>query len=157
MAQNHGEVLGKKVNDAVGKPARAQWFLRDESRNGISQEGINIDHDLLDRTLAAECFPELLLQSAWLNRDSTALITDFHLWQAPWLLLLQHLSDDTRARLEYSARQQAELVANHYRLYPKVIDPDMIKASLVEAALRASNQDNRASEQTTMSVDYIEL
>jgi hypothetical protein len=57
-------------------------------------------------------------------------------WQAPWLLMLQHLSDPTRDRLEQAAVHRAMLMAESHVLFPKVIDSGRIVAARVEASLR---------------------
>jgi hypothetical protein len=52
------------------------------------------------------------------------------------LLLLPLPGSAERARLEEQARRRAELVADLYRLYPRVMHPELIEQARVEARLR---------------------
>lgn len=117
-------------------------FLRD-AEGGLSLHGVNIHLDLQQRCLPEEVFP-------------TQLIEAFLQWQAPWLLLLQHLDEATRRYYEPLARQQAALVEKNHRLYPSVIDPAQINAARVETQLRRSIP-QRANDTDEMTVYYIEF
>jgi len=154
---NYGTAISKLINDAVGNPASAQWFWRNESGNGIGHDGIHLRDDLWGRKLNNEAFPPLQLPTVWPDSADTLLINDFLSWQAPWLLLLQHLSDAARFSLEQVACQRASMVATYYALYPKVIDEDIMQAALIESRLRGSVPDKKETEDAVLSVDYIEL
>lgn len=133
-----GQRVEDLVNAACGERPRAQWFWRSDDGSGIGQEGIDIDTDIVGRTLLAAEFPPLLLSTVWATLDEQPLLDDFLAWQAPWLLQLQHLDRPLRARLEQLAVRRAGEVAKCHRLYPEVIDPDRITAARVEARLRGS-------------------
>jgi hypothetical protein len=154
---NYCTTISNLINDTVGNAASAQWFWRDESGNGIGHDGINLRDDLWGRKLNDEAFPPLQLPAIWSDSANTLLINDFLSWQAPWLLLLQHLSDATRFSLEQVACQQASMIATHYALYPKIIDEDIMKAALIESRLRDSVPEDKKTEDTVLTVDYIEL
>ena len=57
-------------------------------------------------------------------------------WLSPLLLLLPITDTGQRSRLEQQARSRAELVADLYRLYPNVVQPELIEQARVEARLR---------------------
>jgi len=52
------------------------------------------------------------------------------------LLTLATLSDKTRRSLEINAQQHPEAVEKFHRLYPKVIDTELLNKILVEATMR---------------------
>jgi hypothetical protein len=124
------------VNRAAGARPRAQWFLRKSDRSGQALRGIRTEAELAQRNLPAEAFPEQQLRSHWPDRGDEQLVRAYLDWQAPWLLMLQHLSDPTRDRLEQAAVQRAMLMAESHVLFPKVIDSGRIVAARVEASLR---------------------
>jgi hypothetical protein len=111
---------------------------------------------LEQRYLPDEVFPHLLLNTQHHDQAHSQLVEAYLQWQAPWLLLLQHLDDETRRYYEPLARRQAALVEKHHRLYPSVIDAAQINAARVETQLRRAlpQTDNDTDE---MTVYYIEL
>lgn len=157
LEQNPGRSAGALVeilvNAACGTRPRAQWFWRSSDGSGVGQDGVNIDTHIVGRTLAAGEFPLLLLGTAWANAEEQMLLNDFLAWQAPWLLQLQHLGRDLRARLEQLASQRAGEVAKCHRLYPEVIDADRITAARVEARLRGAMENPVGAEQDAYAVD----
>jgi len=107
-----------------------RWFQRQPDGSGrVAEE---------DRRIESEAFPRLLLREEWEESADAGLVRDYLNWCAPWLLTLQHLDDTTRGSLERAARQRASLVDSRYRLYPKIIHPELIDAARVEARLRRS-------------------
>ncbi|HEX9802499.1 MAG TPA: hypothetical protein VGB35_04535 [Gammaproteobacteria bacterium] len=133
---NPAEAVERVVNRAAGARPRAQWFLRKSDRSGQALRGIRTEAELAQRNLPAEAFPEQQLRSHWPDRGDEQLVRAYLDWQAPWLLMLQHLSDPTRDRLEQAAVQRAMLMAESHVLFPKVIDSGRIVAARVEASLR---------------------
>jgi hypothetical protein len=99
---------------------------------------------------------QYLLNTQHHDTHHTQLVEAFLQWQAPWLLLLQHLDDATRRYYEPLARQQAALVENHHRLYPTVIDPTQINAARVETQLRRALPQS-VNDTDEMTVYYIKL
>jgi len=57
----------------------------------------------------------------------------------PLLLTLPDLDRDTRARLERAAVKRPTLVADLFRLYPEVVDADIVTRARVEARLRRAH------------------
>lgn len=134
------EYFASIINDAAGESPRALWIHRREDGHGrvlAQKEGLPGE---MDTTLAPSAFPELLVSSDWEGAtvDEVELAYEFCEWQAPWLLLMQEISDETRSWLEPLACRQAARLASQYHMYPKILDEDRIKAALVEASLRAS-------------------
>jgi hypothetical protein len=151
-----GTYLTRYVNSLAHTTPMAQWFRRSAQGDGEGLQGINLPGDLVGRQLNEACFHSLLL-----NRDEhdpvhRALIEEFLDWQAPWILLLQHLTDRQRSYYEKQARQRALTVEQQYNLYPRILDPAQINAARVEARLRNS-QASRPHGEEVMSPHYIEL
>jgi len=71
-------------------------------------------------------------------------------------LLLAHLDDPERSKLEQQARRRAQDVARNYRLYPTLCNEKEIKAALVEAMLR-DNCQSESEQENIMSTWYLEL
>jgi hypothetical protein len=90
------------------------------------------------RRLDAESFPLLLLREAWPKPADRHLVRDYLDWCAPFLLILPGIDDRMRDRLEHAARARALEVDAFYRLYPKVLNTDLLKSIRVEARLRQS-------------------
>ena len=140
---NPAETMERVVNRAAGARPRAQWFVRREDGSGQALKGIRTEPELSYRTLPAEAFPEQQLRSHWPNQVDESLVRAYLDWQAPWLLMLQHLNDDTRDHLERAAGQRAILLAESHSLFPKVIDSARIVAARVEASLRRAAGEGR--------------
>jgi hypothetical protein len=128
--------VARIVNRAAGPRLRAQWFYRSESGGGQAIRGIHSDEQLVGRVLPPEAFPEKLLRAHWPDRVEQALVRAYLDWQAPWLLMLQHLSEATRDRLEQAAAARPRLLAEHHALFPKVMDNARVVAARMEAGLR---------------------
>jgi hypothetical protein len=131
------ELLAERVRQLAGVPPQARWFRRTADGGGES-----VDQDqhgrVEGRRLPAEAFPELLLRDLWDDDADQRRAERFFEWQAPLLLTLPDLSIAARDRLEYAARRQAVTVHAVHRLYPSVVNRDLINAALVEASLRAA-------------------
>lgn len=143
------------INALTGDPATACWFLRDDDGTAVPLQAINlVDIDLI--TLAADRFPLFFVREQHGDPALTALVQSFLHWQAPWLLLLQNLTQAVRYDLEQHARTQALLVEQHFRLYPDVIDESFLRSARVEAMLRKS-QPTEEKPDRSMSTWYLEL
>jgi len=136
---NAAEAVEHIVNHAAGGVARAQWFVRYDDHSGQAIGDIHVESELSRRRLPAQAFPEQQLRSHWPDLSDQALVRAYLDWQAPWLLMLQHLKDATRDRLEQAAGQRALLLADSHALFPKVIDNGRIVAARVEASLRRAS------------------
>jgi hypothetical protein len=151
-----GEYLTRHINARAGRSPRAQWFRRTPDNRGEGLQGINLAPQLCGRSLAAEAFPRYFLREDDSSAPHRRLIQDFIAWQAPWLLLLQHLNLTTRSRLERLARARALTVDKHYALLPEIVDADTLNIARVEAALRR-NQAAAPEPDDTLATYYIEL
>jgi hypothetical protein len=151
-----GEYLTRHINARAGTAPQAQWFRRTFDNGGEGLQGINLAPHLAGRRLAADAFPRYFLREDDGSAPHRRLIQDFLAWQAPWLLLLQHLSRTTRSRLEQLARARALAVDKHYALYPEIVDEDALNVARVEAALR-KNQPAVQEQDDTLPTYYIEL
>lgn len=133
--REHASRLEKLVRDRAGHPPRQRWFRRRDDGSGVAvSTGTVAKVSAIE--LSSDDFPPLLLRQDWDKKTDIALVQDFLAWCAPRLLTLSKLDDATRGWLEREARRQALLVAAHYRLYPKVMQREMIDTARVEARLR---------------------
>lgn len=144
QACSDAEYFSLVINEAAGESPKALWIYRSEDGAGrilANEEGLPGEMD-------SSVFPELLVSSDWEGAtvDDVELAREFCEWQAPWLLLMQQISDETRGWLEPLACRQAETLASQYYMYPKILDQDRIKAALVEAVLRSSRPGEGDSE-----------
>jgi hypothetical protein len=141
----------------TGATPAAQVFLRTAvSGAGTGLRGINLDETLVGRTLESQAFPAMLLDMQHHDDSPGRLVRDFVCWQAPWQLLLPSLEPEARRACENHARVQPLKVDQHYRLYPEIIDREVIDAARVEARLRKTLPEN-TQPQDIRSTFYIEL
>lgn len=150
------DYLGAYINDCAGPTHAAQIFQRLEDGSGIGLAGINLDAGLAQRTLDADTFPATLLNGIYHDTTHRQLIDDFIRWQAPWQLLLPALDTATRTAFEQYARVQPLKLAQQFRLYPQIMNRQIIDAARVEARLRAT-QPARKEPEKILSTFYIEL
>lgn len=136
---NHAEWLKQQVNNATGHQPRVQWFYRDTSRNGIGLACSQKNKILEGRIVNKWQFPKFLVNHKWLDAPLTIVIDEYLAWQAPWLLLLEHMSDSIRGQLEKLACKQALQVEALQHLYPKTINHQCITTARIEARLRNSD------------------
>ncbi len=135
----------------------AQWFLRDPNKPmATGLVGINIQDQLVNREISDQSFNKYMLNLHDHDEQHQQLIKDFLNWQAPWLLLLQDLSDADREHFEQQARQRALTLDKQFNLYPKVIDQTQINAARVEARFRSHNQQQNQQEDF-LHTEFIEL
>ncbi|TNF35742.1 MAG: hypothetical protein EP315_05305 [Gammaproteobacteria bacterium] len=151
------DYLGAYIKQLAGHTLTAQWFKRDVDGSGIACGDFQVEPVLSHRRLTADAFPDLLINEISHDDMHNTLIQDFIGWQAPCLLLLQHLSQPQRRQLEISARARASEVEKQHRLYPEIVDISQINAARVEARLRRSSGINKPAEDDVMSPEYIEL
>ncbi len=123
---------------------------------GTVLHNINLPFEFTARELPELAFPHLLVSTTNHDEYHQPLIEAFLLWQAPRLLLLQHLLPEIRAQYETLARQQALLVEKHWHLYSEVVDKTQISAARVEAQLRKA-QPKSLTQEDEISIFYIEL
>ncbi len=138
--QYHINLLADQVKNLAQHPASAQWFRRESDGSGFGLEGVHLAEKFRERRLPPEAFPELLLRENWADRQARELVADFIAWQAPLLLTLPHLLSPTRIRLEQLAGADPLAVRQYYRLYPEVMQRELLNKILVEAVLRQGSE-----------------
>lgn len=129
--RRHAEQLEAQVRGAAGQGARRHWIRRTDDGGGAS-----VDTGAGELTWPAAAFPVTGLRNDWPEPAEAALVADYLDWLAPRLLTLPGLPDALRLRLEHAAASHALLVEAQYRLYPKILAPQVIDAARVEARLR---------------------
>ncbi len=136
--RRHRVLLEKLIGRTAGQPTRLQWFLRDAAGGGESRGGMRLKSADQRNALQADAFPELLVREAWSQEQDRVLVGDYLGWQAPLLLMLPHLRQETRARLEHAATRRATVLYQHRKLIPAIVDKAVVQPALVEAVLRRS-------------------
>ena len=156
LREEPGECLSRYINGRAGRKPAAAWLLRAPDGSGQAVAGINLPDSWAERTWCAADFPMFCLGEEGHDAAHRQLIADFHVWQAPCLLLLPGWPVEVRRRLEMQARHQAEKVGHLFRLYPDAVDERFIQAARVEALLKRSQALGPAQEEV-LSTFYIEL
>ena len=128
----HG--LEEIVRRRAGFNLERRWVDRQADGSGI----VNTTGEVLE----ARCFPPYLLTQEWSEHDHRRLADDFIAWTAPTLLTLQHLSTHNRGRLDRRLRVQARSIEHHWRLYPQVLDDNLLTAARVQCRLMDANQNS---------------
>ncbi|MDH5473220.1 MAG: hypothetical protein OEY61_10230 [Gammaproteobacteria bacterium] len=136
--RNPFTLLETYINNLSCQPLCAQWFHRNHDGSGTGLQGQNIKQQLYDRVLPSIKFPELLIINQPDNPDYELLLHDYNHWLAPRLLTLHNITYETRLALENAAQYQPADVFRFHRLYPTIINRQLINKTLVEAKLRAS-------------------
>ena len=130
------ERLESLLKAKSGDPPYSQWFKRLADGSGVGLFGHRIDRQNQQRHLPADEFPATLLKSDWQDQKLNEITSIYMRWQAPYLLTLNNLPDDLRAKLEEFACDKPLVVFELHRLYPKIIQTTLIKRAIVEAQLR---------------------
>ena len=81
------------------------------------------------------------MREKWNSRLEESVISDYHRWLAPLLLLWPRLSLETRRRLEIQACEKPRWLARIRRLLPDLVDPARIQAALVAARMEDALSD----------------
>ncbi|MEA3277909.1 MAG: hypothetical protein U9Q81_22015 [Pseudomonadota bacterium] len=134
--RHHASRLERLVRDTAGHPTRLGWFERGADGGDSAAESEGKGGEGVPTTLAAEDFPSLLLREDWPEPPDRELVRDYLDWCAPYLLTLPGLSDAQRDRFEHAAKGRALEADALYRLYPKILNPGLLKAIRVEARVR---------------------
>jgi len=132
----HLEALECLVAQRAAPGHGTQWFQIE------GEEVLGLDHGadpaLGGRRLARAQFPALSLRTQWEGGDTQRLVDEYLAWLAPYLLMLPDLPDPVRQDLETMAAHHALLVDALWRLYPRVLDPALIRRARIEARLRSA-------------------
>lgn len=108
--------LQKLIKARAGDKPRAAWFKRTDS--------------------TTDDFPPCLIREDWEN-DADQQLCDLYIQRlAPRLLMIDGLPRAVRQRLEQAARAYVFDVARFYRLYPDVVDQELLNSARVEARMR---------------------
>lgn len=129
----HAEAVEQLIRRTAGTSRNRRWFGSDQTGSVSAAPSAPPP---VEAAAGAPAFPELLVRERWPDEASQGLMDDYLAWLSPYLLTLPTLSDATRRRLERQACRYAELVEATWRLYPKVLDPALLRQARVEARLR---------------------
>ncbi len=110
--------LESLISERAGINSKAAWFNRREEQTAV--------------------FPPFMIREDWAEADELDLCMRYIERQAPRLLMLQQLTQAERQRLESCCKPHATEVARLCKLYPEIIDEQLISALRVEARLRAA-------------------
>ena len=150
------EYLNDYINGFAADTPAAQWFFR-HHKTCTGLQGINLKLQLENRQLECNKFPEFYITMHHHDDKHQKLLNDFLNWQAPYILLLQKLSDIDREYFEDQARNRALVTDKLCHLYPKVINQSFINAARVEAVLRKNQSQLEQQEEDVLSMEYIEM
>ena len=128
----HRDLVAQRVHLAAGQDRQIQWFQRQADGSGVSQ---HIQASQQTYHLPAEAFPHFLLRQHWEMEKEQLLFDDFFHWQSPWLLTLPGLSEDERCVLEVQACTYPQRLHALYRLYPVLLQKELIHTTLVQAKI----------------------
>lgn len=133
----HADAVERLFRGTVGRRLNCQWFRRDP--DGGEGLGEGAPAELAGRRLGPDAFPTLPVRERWPEPADAALVAEYLDWLAPYLLTLPRLTREQRARFEDAARREALLVDALWRLYPEVLDEELVNRARVEARLRRTN------------------
>ncbi len=119
------------VKQRAGFNLKRRWITRLDDGSGIMANN--------NTRIEAQHFPAFLLTQEWADAEQRRLACDFVVWTAPALLTLQRLSTSERAYLEQNLSTQAHSIEHHWRLYPQVLDKDLLNAARVQCRLQDAN------------------
>ncbi len=153
----HADYINRLICSRAGNKASVQWFNRQRDESGIGMHGQGLAAGLEGRCLTMDNFPPLMISEHWGNSVDAEIIQDFLDWQAPWLLFLPGLSTIRRRGFEMVARRHCQHVAEHFRLYPVVVDEAHINAARIEARLRMANEVQSEAGEDEIPIYYIEI
>lgn len=133
----HAESLERLIAEVAGTQPGTQWFrFENGEATGLDQ---GAPPGFGGRRLPREAFPVLTLRTDWPDRSARRLVAEYVSWLAPYLLALPGLPDDLRLRLERDAADYPLRVDALWRLYPQILDPDLLKRIRIEARLRRAS------------------
>ena len=132
--RGHVESIERLIAEAAGAPRKSQWFRLDaEGALGLAE---GAPAGLAGRRLPLGALPALTLRTRWPREADCALVQEYLSWLSPYLLTLPGLSNEERLGLESTAVCHAPAVDALWRLYPRILNPDLIRRARVEARLR---------------------
>ena len=129
--------LEEMVRRRAGFNLERRWIDRQHDGSGIVLDSSDV--------LAARAFPPFLLTLEWADAGQRSLADEFIAWTAPALLTLQRLSTLNREQLERYLCVQAQSIEHHWRLYPQLLDENLLKAARVQCRLMGANTSSAAA------------
>ena len=129
------DYLLRIIHQRCQQPFQALWIERLADGSGCILQNHSGKTGRRHTILAAEAFPECLLSEDWHDPQARQLVTDYLNWQAPLLLMLP-LSLPRRRELEQQAQYRPLSVHTCHRLYPEILDQELLNKILVEAVMR---------------------
>ncbi len=124
--------LETQVRQRAGFNIRKYWIKRLPCGDGIVEN--------TGETISADRFPVFLLDEKWANDEEQYRAREYIEWISPSLLTLQHLDNDTRARIEKNLNIQAVSIEHHWHLYPEIINQKLLKAARVQSKIEKSSR-----------------
>ncbi len=129
------DVLERQVNLASRPLPVAQWFERRSDGSALALGGLRVEQQDEGREVAADWFPEMLVDEQWPDEHEAKLVRDYHHWNAALLLAHQNISRATRGRLEQAAARNPERLLDNHNMFPEVLSPEALQVALVSAKL----------------------
>lgn len=129
----HASRLEQMVHSHTGQ---RRWFRRLADGSGQA-----LDPGAAEAAHPAIAFPGPGLRRHWDSAAARDLVSDYLAWRAPALLTLQGLDDAERRTLEQAAFGRPAELRHHWRLIPRVLDIDGLKAARVQARLQQTVDD----------------
>ena len=127
--------LETQVRQRAGFNIQKYWIKRLPGGDGVAEN--------TGRSIPSEQFPVLLLDENWANEEEQQRAREYIKWISPALLTLQHLDNDTRARIENNLNVQAISIEHHWHLYPEIINQKLLKAARVQSKIeKCSSRSN---------------
>jgi hypothetical protein len=129
--------LEEMVRRRAGFNLERRWIDRQSDGSGIVSDSGEV--------VAAHAFPPFLLTLEWDDAAQRNIADDFVAWTAPALLTLQQLSARSRELLERRLCVQAQSIEHHWRLYPQLLDENLLKAARVQCRLMGASNNSAAA------------
>jgi hypothetical protein len=129
--------LEEMVRRRAGFNLERRWIDRHGDGSGTVRDSGEV--------VAAHAFPPFLLTLEWRDAAQRSVADDFIAWTAPALLTLQQLPRRSRELLERRLCVQAQSIEHHWRLYPQLLDENLLKAARVQCRLMGANNSAAAA------------
>lgn len=127
--------LETQVKQRAGLNTNKYWIKRLPGGDGLVEN--------TGDTIHADRFPVFLLDEKWANDEEQQRAHEYIEWISPSLLTLQHLDNETRARIERNLNVQAVSIEHHWHLYPEIINQKLLKAARVQSKIEKSSRKAR--------------
>ena len=136
---HHRYWLEQQIEAAAGLEAKAQWFERQDDGRGLGLASPILPESFQQRTIRSDDFPPLLIQTKATDPILAKVINEYIQWRSIWLLCLPNLPDEHRETLEVAAQAFPMEVQALHKIYPKIIQQELMNKILVQAKLMQAN------------------